>query len=236
MPSRPADVLEKRALMSITTFPPVAGQAPPLPPQSSVTGIAGIKPRPVGGSSSGIWVGIFAITMSFAAFTSALFVRQGSGDWIHVVLPRLIYANTGVLLLSSISLEMSRRAFAVAQGGARDGMHELTRSTLSSSLLWLGITLVLGFAFVAGQYLVWKELAAQGLYLATTSNSSFLYVLTVAHALHVLGGITGLMRLAVRMTRKHITLRSRSVTNTAIYWHFMGALWLYLLLVITVRL
>jgi cytochrome c oxidase subunit 3 len=221
--------------MSITAFPPVAGQAPPLPPQGDATKIAGTKPRPTPGSPSGIWVGIFAITMSFAAFTSALFVRQGSGDWIHVVLPRLIYANTGVLLLSSISLEMSRRAFAAAQDGAR-GVHELTSSALSTSLAWLGITLVLGFTFVAGQYLVWKELAAQGLYLATTSNSSFLYVLTVAHALHVLGGITGLLRLAVRMTRKHITLRSRSVMNTAIYWHFMGVLWLYLLLVITVRL
>src|SRR3984957_17384238 len=135
MPSRPADVLEKRALMSITTFPPVAGQAPPLPPQSSVTGIAGIKPRPVGGSSSGIWVGIFAITMSFAAFTSALFVRQGSGDWIHVVLPRLVYANTGVLLLSSISLEMARRAFADAREQMQDGVLELSRSALRNSLV-----------------------------------------------------------------------------------------------------
>jgi cytochrome c oxidase subunit 3 len=222
--------------MSITTFPPVAGQAPPLPPQGSVVRIAGTKPRRSAGSSSGIWVGIFAITMSFAAFTSALFVRQGSGDWIHVVLPRLIYANTGVLLLSSISLEMARRAFAGARERMQDGARELSRSALSSSLLWLGITVILGFAFVLGQYLVWKEMAAQGLYLATTSNSSFLYVLTVTHALHVLGGITGLLRLAVRMTRKHVTLRSRSVTNTAIYWHFMGVLWLYLLLVITVRL
>jgi cytochrome c oxidase subunit III len=103
-------------------------------------------------------------------------------------------------------------------------------------LLWLGITLVFGLAFVVGQYLVWKELAAQGLYLATSSNSSFLYVLTGAHALHVLGGISGLLRLLVRMTRKQITLRISSVANTAIYWHFMGVLWLYLLLVISIRL
>lgn len=224
----PGTTPRKRVLMSITTFPPAPGQAPPLPPEGSAIKVAGTKPRSPGTSSSGIWVGIFAITMSFAAFTSALFVRQGTGDWTHVVVPPLLYINTGVLLLSSLTLEMSRRAFANAQ--------EMTGSALRNSLLWLGITLVFGLAFVVGQYLVWKELAAQGLYLATSSNSSFLYVLTGAHALHVLGGISGLLRLLVRMTRKQITLRISSVANTAIYWHFMGVLWLYLLLVISVRL
>jgi cytochrome c oxidase subunit 3 len=166
--------------------------------------------------------------MSFAAFTSALFVRQGSGDWTHVVLPRLLYVNTGVLLLSSLTLEMARRAFLNAPNPGT--------SVLRDSLRWLAVTLTFGLAFVVGQYLVWRELAAQGLYLATNSNSSFLYVFTGAHALHVLGGIAGLVRLAVRMTRKHVTLSANSVINTAIYWHFMGVLWLYLLLVISVRL
>jgi cytochrome c oxidase subunit 3 len=187
-----------------------------------------MKPGPAGRYQSGVWVGIFAITMSFAAFTSALFVRQGSGDWIHVVLPRLLYVNTGILLLSSISVEMARRAFMNAP--------ESEARLLRNSLRWFGITLAFGFAFVVGQYLVWRELAAQGLYLATNSNSSFLYVLTGLHALHVLGGIAGLLRLTVRMARKHVTLGKNSVTNTVIYWHFMGALWLYLLLVISVRL
>ena len=227
--THPAHTPRKRALMSITTFPPAPGQAPPLPPQGSAIKVAGTKPHSPGASSSGIWVGIFAITMSFAAFTSALFVRQGTGDWTHVVVPPLLYVNTGVLLVSSLTLEMSRRAFAA-------NAHEMKGSALGNSLRWLGITLVFGLAFVVGQYLVWKELAAQGLYLATSSNSSFLYVLTGAHALHVLGGISGLLRLLVRMTRKQITLRISSVANTAIYWHFMGVLWLYLLLVISVRL
>lgn len=168
--------------------------------------------------------------MSFAAFTSALIVRQGSGDWIHVVLPRLLYVNTGVLVLSSAMLEMARRAFMNAPE------MEAGANALRNSVLWLGVTLALGLAFVVGQYFVWRELAAQGLYLSTNSNSSFLYVLTGVHALHVLGGITGLSRLLVRMTRKRVTLRKSSVMNTAIYWHFMGVLWLYLLLVISVRL
>jgi cytochrome c oxidase subunit 3 len=214
--------------MSITSFPPAPAQVPPLPPQGSAGKVVGSKTGPTGHAQSGIWVGIFAITMSFAAFTSALYVRQGSGDWIHLVVPRLLYVNTAVLLLSSIPLEMARRAFM--------NVPELEAGALRKSLRWLGITLLLGLAFVVGQYLVWRELAAQGLYLATNSNSSFLYVFTGVHALHVLGGIAGLLRLLVRMTRKHVTLRRNSVTNTVIYWHFMGVLWLYLLLVISVRL
>src|ERR1700693_369760 len=214
--------------MATTTFPSAPPQAPPLPPAGSATQVAGTKPRSTGQAQSGIWVGIFAITMGFAAFTSALFVRQGSGDWVHVAVPPLLYVNTGVLLISSLTLEMSRRAFANA--------HEMKVIALGNSLRWLGITLVLGLAFVVGQYLVWKELAARGLYLATNSNSSFLYVFTGMHALHVLGGIAGLVRLTVRMTRKQITLRRSSVANTAVYWHFMGVLWLYLLLVISIRL
>ena len=97
--------------MSTTTFPSAPPENPPLPPQGSAARVAAIKPRPTARYQSGVWIGIFAITMSFAAFTSALFVRQGSGDWIHVVLPRLLYVNTGVLLLSSLTLEMARRAF-----------------------------------------------------------------------------------------------------------------------------
>jgi cytochrome c oxidase subunit 3 len=213
--------------MSTTTFPSAPPENPPLPPQGSAARVAAIKPRPAR-YQSGVWIGIFAITMSFAAFTSALFVRQGSGDWTHVVLPRLLYINTGVLLLSSLTLEMARRAFL--------DVPELDASALRHSIRWLAVTLAFGFAFVVGQYFVWRELAAQGLYLATNSNSSFLYVFTGAHALHVLGGITGLLRLAVRMTRKRVTLSRNSVTNTVIYWHFMGVLWLYLLLVISVRL
>jgi heme/copper-type cytochrome/quinol oxidase subunit 3 len=82
------------------------------------------QPRLMGrdrGSRSGIWVGIFAITMSFAAFTSALYVRQGSGDWAHIVLPGIMYANTVILLISSLTMEMSRRTIASSwRSGVRE--------------------------------------------------------------------------------------------------------------------
>jgi cytochrome c oxidase subunit 3 len=169
---------------------------------------------------SGIWVGIFAIIMSFAALTSALLVRQGSGEWSHIVVPSILYANTAALLLSSFTMEMSRRALARSAGVSA----------------WIAITLLLGLSFIAGQYLAWRHLAAQGLYLATNPNSSFLYVFTGMHALHLLGGIAVLVYLLGRVIGGHSSLRHHLLDNTAVYWHFMGGLWLYLLFVISTRL
>jgi cytochrome c oxidase subunit 3 len=179
-------------------------------------------------SRSGIWVGIFAITMSFAAFTSALYVRQGSGDGAHIVLPPVIYLNTVALLLSSYTLERARRS--IAGGRGKEAYQP------STGMGWLVVTLILGLAFVAGQYLAWRYLAAQGLYLATNSSSSFFYVFTAMHALHLLGGIAALVYVMGRLAGSHHTFRQCQFGATAIYWHFMGVLWLYLLFVIGTRL
>ncbi|HXM93648.1 MAG TPA: cytochrome c oxidase subunit 3 [Candidatus Dormibacteraeota bacterium] len=177
---------------------------------------------------SGVWVGIFAITMSFAAFTSALFVRQGSSDWTHLAVPPLVYANTLILIMSSITFEMSRRAMA-------KGL-ESDRSELRIGVRWLWGALVLGLAFVAGQYMVWRQLAAAGIYLATNPNSSFFYVFTGMHALHLIGGILALVYLIARLSGKGAAFRQSLFESTAIYWHFMAGLWLYLLLVMRTRL
>ena len=136
-------------------------------------------------SSTAIWVVLFAISMMFAAFTSALVVRKGSSpDWRTFKLPSILFVNTLVLLASSITLEVSRRQIAGFMGGLREQLEKPTR--------WLYVTLMLGLLFVAGQYVAWAELRTQGLYLATNPSSSFFYVLTVTHALHVLGGLAGL--------------------------------------------
>ena len=99
---------------------------------------------------------------------------------------------------------------------------------------WLYITLFLGLLFVAGQYVAWKQLAAQGLYLATHPSSSFFYVLTATHALHVLGGLGGLIY-AIRKLNKS-ALRRNTVVATARYWHFMGVLWVYLIVLLWIKL
>ncbi len=181
-----------------------------------------------GASRSGIWVAIFAITMSFAAFTSALFVREGSAsDWTHLVLPRILYANTMVLLLSSLTLHMAGRQIK--------SRTLLDAPAVNAMTAWMGATFALGLLFVAGQYEAWRQLAAQGLFLATNPNSSFFYVFTGVHILHVLGGIAVLVYMIGQLAGSHTTFRRAAFANTAIYWHFMGVLWVYLLLVLRTR-
>lgn len=179
------------------------------------------------GSESGIWIALFAITMSFAAFTSALFIRQASTDWTHLATPPILFASTALLLLSSFMIELSRREI---DAGSASPANEHGKG-----LILLAVTLLLGVAFVGGQYLAWRQLAAQGLYLATNPNSSFFYLFTGVHALHVLGGIAALVYLIAQLAVRN-SVRRNLVNGVIIYWHFMAALWLYLLVVICVRL
>ena len=178
-------------------------------------------------SSTAIWVVLFAITMMFAALTSALIVRKGSSlDWKTFTLPSILYFNTLLLLASSVTLEVARRRVALFMGGMKSQVEDPAR--------WLYITLFLGLLFVGGQYVAWSQLRAEGLYLATNPSSSFFYLLTAIHALHVLGGLGGLIYV-IRKLSKSALLRSQFVA-TARYWHFMGILWLYLLLLLWMKL
>jgi len=161
--------------------------------------------------------------MMFAAFTSALFVRKGSSlDWQTFTLPPILYFNTLVLLASSITLEIARRRIAAFIG-------DLNTQVMGPAV-WLYITLFLGLLFIAGQYVAWLQLRGRGLYLATNPSSSFFYVLTVTHALHVLGGLGGLVYVLHKWSKS--VLRRNQLDATARYWHFMGGLWVYLLLLL----
>jgi cytochrome c oxidase subunit 3 len=134
--------------------------------------------------------------------------------------------NTLVLFASSFALEVARRKVGAFMTGRKD---QATRPTL-----WLYIALFLGLLFVAGQYVAWIQLRSRGLFLATNPNSSFFYVLTAVHALHVLGGLGGLSRVIYRLNRS--ILRKSTLDATAYYWHFMDALWVYLLLLLWMKL
>jgi cytochrome c oxidase subunit 3 len=196
------------------------------PDNSSLKRVEDFSPEP---ARTGIWVALAAITMSFAAFTSALVVRQSTGqDWRHLTIPPIVYANTLVLLASSVTLEVARRRVArFARGSGLDR---------AAALRWLGATLSLGLVFVLGQYLAWRQLRAEGLYLASNPNSSFFYVLTAVHALHVLGGLGGLSRVIYKLRQPTLALRRSTMDATSYYWHFMGILWLYVLLVMWIKL
>jgi cytochrome c oxidase subunit 3 len=188
-----------------------------------------VKDRPGEPARTGIWVGLSAIAMTFAALTSALYVREGAAtDWHHIVLPPILYFNTLALIASSVVLEVARRRVAAFMRG--------DDPVRSKPMLWLQMSMLLGLVFVVGQYLAWLNLRSQGLYLPTNPNSSFFYVFTGVHVLHVLGGLGGLTRVILKFRSTTNPLRRSTLDATSYYWHFMGLLWLYLLLVLWMKL
>ncbi|MAE75986.1 MAG: cytochrome oxidase subunit III [Planctomycetes bacterium] len=142
------------------------------------------------------------VTMLFAAFTASYLIRRTGTDWGHIQLPSLVWVTTVVLALSSGTLELARK-------GRRGG--------------WLGMTLALGLTFVVLQVLAWQSLAADGVFAASHPHSAFYYMLTGVHAVHVIGGIGALLV---------ATKRPTFVGLCALYWHFVGLVWVWVLLVL----
>lgn len=173
-----------------------------------------------------MWVLITGISMTFLAFTSALVVRKGgASDWQHLTLPSILYLTTLILLASSVTLQIGRREVDAFMTGTRRVQHPAR---------WLYVSLALGFLFVAGQYLAWRELRSQGIYLATNPSSSFFYVFTVAHVLHLSGGLAGLTRVLRKLHFR--TLHKSTLDATSRYWHFMDFLWVYLFFLLWMKL
>ena len=184
-----------------------------------------------------MWVVVAAISMSFAAFTSSMIVRQGSSvDWLHFQLPRVLYANTLVILASSLTLELTRRRMAAIPAALQESSAQ-AKTLLSNGVYWLYVTAALGLIFILGQLLAWRNLAAQGLYLSTNPSSSFFYVFTALHGVHLLGGIGGLVYVIRKFkgTNTNSAVQMNSLGAFSIYWHFMDILWVYLLLLLVMR-
>ena len=190
----------------------------------------------------GLAVALTPIGMLFVAFTSAYIVRQGLPtfdpstnsvvhDWIPVRLPTLLFlVNTCVLLLSSVTIEYARRQ--LARQVALEPVQSIPGVSLGAErkFPWLALTIILGLCFLAGQWLAWSDLAARGFYVATGPSSSFVYLLTGAHAVHLLGGILALLAAGVSVVLNRPLASRRIVVDvTAWYWHFMALLWIYIL-------
>jgi cytochrome c oxidase subunit III len=187
-------------------------------------------------AETGVWVAIAAISMCFAALISALIVRQGiAPDWVHFAVPRVLYVNTAILLLSSVSLEISRRSFDKRLERERKNTREREARSFDAAGTWLAISVALGSLFVAGQIIAWRDLVNMGLLLASSPSSSFFYLLTAAHGLHLLGGMIGLSYALYRL-RVSTGAREKGVLSVAaIYWHFMDGLWVFLFVVLAAR-
>jgi len=168
-------------------------------------------------SFTGLYVLLAASTMMFAAFTSAMVVRRGlSDDWVSMPKPPILLVNTAILLASSVALQMARRALRAHNRARFNG--------------WWTAGTVLGVLFLAGQALAWSQLNAASVFISTNPSNSFFYVLTVAHAIHLLGGVSALAYVDVQAWRLSLGPAKRTAIDvSAIFWHFLDGLWLYLM-------
>jgi cytochrome c oxidase subunit 3 len=189
----------------------------------------------------GLVVGLTGIAMIFISFSSAYVVRQGLPtldprtnlllhDWFPVPLPRLLLVNTGVLLVSTFTMELARRQAArkaaLAQLAAVPGVSVDADEKVS----WLALTAVLGLSFLTGQWMVWRELAASGFYVSSSPSSSFVYLLTGMHGVHLFGGVVALLTAGLAsVLRRPADSQFIVVDVTGWYWHFMALLWVYIL-------
>lgn len=171
-------------------------------------------------SKIGLRVFLAVVGCLFALFISAYFMRMDMADWRPLPTPKLLWFNTGVLVLSSVALQGAQSA---AQHGRMDGVR--------AGLLAGG---VLAVAFLAGQVLAWQQLSAGGYFLATNPANAFFYLITGMHGLHVLGGLLALARATIKAWRSSaVDQVCLSVELCATYWHFLLLVWLVLFALLT---
>jgi cytochrome c oxidase subunit 3 len=168
----------------------------------------------------GLWAFLGTISMLFIGFSSAYVVRRASPDWRPLDPPPLLWLNTAALLASSVAVEAARR--------------RLKDWDLAAARAWLGAGGLLGLAFVAGQLGAWRVLRSQGVFLASNPHSSFFFILTGLHVMHLAGGLVWFTVVLTRLARVTHPPGEEGLALFATYWHFLGALWLYLALLLFV--
>jgi cytochrome c oxidase subunit 3 len=174
---------------------------------------------PISKGQLGVWILLTAIIMLFAGLSSAYIVLRGVPAWQRIALPSLLWVNTAVLLLSSVAIDISRRA--------------VRRNDAQSMKRWLVTGGVLGLAFLVGQVAAWKQLLNAGVYLPSTLQSGFFYILTGLHGLHLFGGVVALAFVLFKAVKNHLTaFNYEPLKLCALYWHVMDALWVYLFLLL----
>jgi len=169
-----------------------------------------------------LWLFMASVLMLFAGWTSAYIVRQAEGNWLYFDLPSLFYASTGVILLSSVTMQL---AYFAAR---RDDLINVRRLVL--------LTSVLGVLFLVLQFIGWTQLVSNSVYLVGNPSGSFVYLLTGFHGLHIISAIIFVlvvMRSALLGRIHSGNLAQIEMCTT--YWHFLGALWVYLFIFLLIN-
>jgi cytochrome c oxidase subunit 3 len=167
-----------------------------------------------------LWIGIVSIIMLFSGLTSAYVVRADNGNWLVFQLPSIAIISTGIIITSSLTMLLAQMA--------------IKKDNFRATSVYLFITFVLGLAFTYTQYLGWKELTVQGIFFLgkySNASGSFLYLIAVVHLLHLFGGLIALLITLTKSLRKRYNAQDYvGIELSAIYWHFLDALWIYLFL------
>lgn len=166
-----------------------------------------------------LWLFMISVAMIFAALTSAYIVRAGEGNWLEFKIPNGFYYSTAIILISSATMQW---AFYSAK---RDNLGVLKTA--------LALTIILGMAFLAGQWISWSELVASDIYFVGNPSGSFVYVFSGVHALHIVSAIIFAVVTLVYTFLSRVHSRSMlKMELCATYWHFLDGIWLYLFIFI----
>jgi cytochrome c oxidase subunit 3 len=186
----------------------------------------------------GLFFALGGDLMFFIALISVFFVNKVSGhfdaynryinDWLPTVIPSILWLNTGVLILSSATAEAARQSM-FRESDAMDEWLGLSHPVSKRATIWLSATLLLGATFLAGQWTAWHQLAAQHVFMHSNPSSHYFYLITATHAAHLLLGIVALL-CSLTLLRRSRSLEQKQVwvDSTVWYWHVMGALWIFL--------
>lgn len=163
-----------------------------------------------------MWAGCASIVMMFAGLSSAYIVKRNQANWLTYDIPLVFWYSTAVIILSSIAIILSRKAFINRE--------------MKQYRAWLGLTTLLGITFVILQFFGFTELWENGITLTRNVSFSFLYIIVGLHALHVMGGVVALVIMYLKsFSSKRKNYSPISIELMNIYWHFVDLLWIYLL-------
>ncbi|MCS5491855.1 cytochrome c oxidase subunit 3 [Algoriphagus limi] len=162
-----------------------------------------------------LWLFMVTVVMIFAALTSAYIVRQAEGNWLEYDLPEIFWVTSGIVLLSSVFLHW---AYISAK---KDNLLQLR--------IGMSIAVLLGIAFLVGQWYSWVALVDRQVFFVGNPSGSFLYVFTGLHGLHLISGVIFLIIVLISSFRYKVHSQSMDTMEMATtYWHFLGGLWIYL--------
>ena len=187
----------------------------------------GERDSPAGIYRVGLWAMMSAVGTLFIVLAIAYVVRSATPRfWEPVALPKILWFSTGVLLFSSLTCEAARRSLRNFRETAYGG--------------WLLVTALLGVVFLVMQVMAWRRLADQGAFLSENPHSSFFYLFTAAHGLHLAAGALVLCVLAARAWlpvghRERMEIRLEIADSATVFWHFMDGIWIGLFTLLLVR-